>query len=88
MHYFRMKYQNLTKNYPKLDEVAILLKRSIGSPNSAFNLREVKRINELLFPSQIIRKHLCQSLFFNKVAGLGPTTLLKKRLWYRSFRMI
>ena len=28
-------------------------------------------------------KHLCQSLFFNKVAGL---TLLKKRLWHRCFR--
>ena len=26
-------------------------------------------------------KHLCQSLFFNKVAGL----LLKKRLWHRCF---
>ena len=25
-------------------------------------------------------KHLCQSLFFNKVAGLSPTTSLKKRL--------
>ena len=25
-------------------------------------------------------KHLCQSFFFNKVAGLTPTTLLKKRL--------
>ena len=24
-------------------------------------------------------KHLCQSLFFNKVAGLRSTTLLKKR---------
>ena len=23
-------------------------------------------------------KHLCQSLFFNKVAGLRPATLLKK----------
>ena len=23
-------------------------------------------------------KHLCQSLFFNKVAGLGPVTLTKK----------
>ena len=23
-------------------------------------------------------KHLCQSLFFNKVAGLNPATLLKK----------
>ena len=29
-------------------------------------------------------KHLCQSLFFNKVADL-PTTLLKKRLWHRYF---
>ena len=30
-------------------------------------------------------KHLCQSLFFNKVAGLGPETLLKKTLWQRCF---
>ena len=30
-------------------------------------------------------KHLYQSLFFNKVAGLRPLTLLKKRLWYRCF---
>ena len=30
-------------------------------------------------------KHLCQSLFFNKVAGLKPATLLKKRLWHRCF---
>ena len=30
-------------------------------------------------------KQLCQSLFLNKVAGLKPTTLLKKRLWHRSF---
>ena len=32
-------------------------------------------------------KHLCQSLFFNKAAGLSlrPATLLKKRLWHRCF---
>ena len=30
-------------------------------------------------------KHLCQSLFFNKVAGLRPATSLKKRLWYTRF---
>ena len=29
--------------------------------------------------------HLCQGLFFKKFAGLGPATLLKKRLWYRCF---
>ena len=27
-------------------------------------------------------KQLCQSLFFNKVAGLRPPTLFKKRLWH------
>ena len=26
-------------------------------------------------------KHLCQSLFFNEVAGLRPETLSKKKLW-------
>ena len=31
-------------------------------------------------------KHLCQSLFFNKVAGLRPATLLKKRLGHRCFQ--
>ena len=30
-------------------------------------------------------KHLCQSLFFRKVAGLRPVTLLKKKLWHRCF---
>ena len=30
-------------------------------------------------------KHLCQSLSFNKVTGLRPATLLKKRLWHRCF---
>ena len=30
-------------------------------------------------------KHPCQGLFFNKVAGLRPATLLKIRLWHRCF---
>ena len=30
-------------------------------------------------------KHLSKSLFFNKVAGLRPATLLKKRLWHLCF---
>ena len=32
-------------------------------------------------------KHLCQSLFFNKVAGLWPATLLKNRLWHKCFHV-
>ena len=31
------------------------------------------------------RKHLCHSIFFNKVPGLRPATLLKNRLWHRCF---
>ena len=30
-------------------------------------------------------KHLCQSIFLNKDAGLRPATLLQKRLWHRYF---
>ena len=32
-------------------------------------------------------KHLCQNLFFNKVASLRAATLLKKKLWHRCFLM-
>ena len=35
--------------------------------------------------SQNSQENMCQSLFFNKVAGLRLTTLLKKRLWHRCF---
>ena len=30
-------------------------------------------------------KHLCRSLFFNKISGLRPATLLKTRVWHRCF---
>ena len=35
--------------------------------------------------AKLTGKQLCQVLFFNKVAGLRPPTLLKKRLWPRCF---
>ena len=35
--------------------------------------------------TKFTRKHLCQNLFFNKVAGLRPATFLKKRFWHRCF---
>ena len=35
--------------------------------------------------SKFTGKHLCQRLFFNKIAGLRSATLLKKRLWHRCF---
>ena len=38
--------------------------------------------------AKLTGKQLCQSLFFNKVAGLRPATLLKKRLWHSVFLRI
>ena len=35
--------------------------------------------------TKFTQKHLCYSLFFNKVAGLKPATLLKKRPWHKCF---
>ena len=35
--------------------------------------------------SQNLLENTCQSLFLNKVAGLRPATLSKKRLWHRCF---
>ena len=35
--------------------------------------------------AKLTGKRLCQSLFFNKVAGLRSATLLKKTLWHRFF---
>ena len=34
---------------------------------------------------KFIEKYMCQKLFFNKVAGLRPATLLKKSLCHRCF---
>ena len=51
-----------------------------------------KHSPEVFYKKNVLRnftkftgKHLCQSLFINKVAGLRPATLLKKRLLYRCF---
>ena len=35
--------------------------------------------------AKFTKKHLCQSLFFDKVVGLKSAILLKKRLWPRCF---
>ena len=35
--------------------------------------------------AKVTGKHLCQSLFFNKVAGLRSANLLKMSLWHRYF---
>ena len=37
--------------------------------------------------AKFMGKYLCLSIFYKKVAGLRPQTLLKKRLRYRSCRV-
>ena len=49
-------------------------------PPEMFYKKDVLRIF-----AKFIEKHLCQSLFFKKVAYLEPATLLKKRRWHRCF---
>ena len=51
-----------------------------------------KQLLEVIYKKSVLKnfakltgKHLFQNLFFNKVAGLRPATLLKKRLWNRCF---
>ena len=44
-----------------------------------------KFTGEHLCQSLFFNKVAGQSLFFNKVAGLRPATLLKKRHWHRCF---
>ena len=39
----------------------------------------------LRYFAKITWKHLCQSLFLNKVTGLRPATLLKKKFWHKCF---
>ena len=41
--------------------------------------------NKGILYAKLIGKHLCQSLFFNKVAGLRSAILLKKGLWHTCF---
>ena len=46
----------------------------------------LKKVVLKSFP-KLTGKHLCQSLLLNKVAGLRPATLSKKRLRIRCFYM-
>ena len=44
----------------------------------------VKKVALKIF-AKFTGKHLCQRIFFKKVAGLRPATLSKKSLWYMCF---
>ena len=52
---------------------------------TSWNPSRTKVIKQKQPPGGVLLKHLCQSLFFNKVAGIRPATLLKKRLRHSYF---
>ena len=61
-----------------LHSVLKLLSREAG-----VQMCSVKKV--FLEISQNSRENACARACFNKVAGLRPATLLKKRLWHRRF---
>ena len=65
-------------------KVRFLLKLSIKSHRSSHRRCSLRK-GVLRNFTKFIGKRLCQSLFFNKVAGIRPTTLLKKRLSHMCF---
>ena len=69
--------------YGALDVILLCIWRMFISEPVAKRC-SVKKGNLRKF-AKFTTKYLWQSLFFNKVAGLRPATLLKKRLWHRCF---
>ena len=60
--------------------------RTLGTyVNRSSHLRCFMEIGFLKNFTKFTGKHVSWSLFFNKVGGLRPVTLLKMRLWHRCF---
>ena len=59
-------------------------KQGVGKYRSSHQMCSLKK-GVLRNFAKFTGKHLCQSIFFNKVAGLRPPTLSKKRLWHMCF---
>ena len=76
---------NLSNGYLSSKSTNSLNHISRYSTNRSSHRRRSVRKGVLRNFVKFIGKHLCQSLFLNKVAGLRPATLLKKRLWHRCF---
>ena len=73
----------ISKLYPILFSVSFSSQSFSGILVNKHRVSEavVRRKGVLRNFAKFTGKHLCQSLFFNKAAGLRPATLLKKRLW-------
>ena len=78
---------NLTSNLSNSITIQLFLLDKDSSQVNDILSRLQKQPPEVFYEKDVLKtfakftgKHLCQSLFFNKVAGLRPSTLLKKTL--------
>ena len=71
------------KNYAEI--FLIFFRTFISLFSFVYFVIEAATIGVLRNFTKFTGKHLRQRLFFNKVAGLRPATLLKKRFWHRCF---
>ena len=78
------------------NDIPNLISLKLFEFESKTNIRDIKssqkQPSEVFYKKVVLRnfakfngKHLYKSLFFNKVAGLYPATLLKNILWHRCF---
>ena len=72
---------SVTENCLRLESASLMKSSEYRSSHQRCSVKKGVLRNFAKF----IGKHLHQCLFFNKVTGLRPATLLKKRLWYRCF---
>ena len=76
LYFNSLPFKNLRKNlFPHMIPIHPTLEAATGG--ALYKKGVLRNV------SKLTGKHLCQSLFCNKVAGLRPATLLKKRLWHR-----
>ena len=74
------------KDYIKVKITKIACKFAAKSDRSSHQRCFLKK-DVLKNFAKLTGKHLCQSFFFNNVAGLRLATLLKNTLWHRCFPM-
>ena len=72
-------------NFLSFDSSSFFMFFILSNKRSRHRLCSVKNILILRNFAKFTGNYLCQSLFFNKVAGLRPAALLKKKLWHSCF---
>ena len=86
---FAINYLILLKTYFEFTKLSKIVDLTHSFPMHSFSRsshwRCSVKIGVLKNYTKSTGRHLCQSVFYNKVAGLRSATLFKKRVWHRCF---